>query len=190
MVRFSKKEIAKAVDVLHDALRERNFHENVYLILIGAASLIVKHNLKRATSDIDIMDTGIPRCHIGGLGALLSQLGYHVVSDAIVNLHPDYLERVEEIVQKDNVFVLSLGPYDLAISKISRGLQRDIDDLLVSDVLASLKIDRLERLYAEAATYWVGNTEHFRLNWDMFIDAYNRYQNGVSGQADPSGSDA
>ena len=190
MTRFSKKEIVKAVDILHAALQERNFHENVYLILIGAASLIVKYNLERATSDIDIMDTGIPRRHIGGLGALLSQLGYHVVSDAIVNLHPDYMQRVEKIMQKDNVFVLTLGPYDLAISKISRGLRKDIDDLLVSDVLAILKIDQLERLYAEAETYWVGNTDYFKQNWNMFINAYNRYQSDVSGQADPSGSDA
>ncbi|MDY6904328.1 MAG: DUF6036 family nucleotidyltransferase [Thermodesulfobacteriota bacterium] len=181
MAHFSKKEIAKAVDVLHDALLERNFHENVYLILIGAASLIVKYNLKRATNDIDIMDTGIPRGHISGLGTLLAQLGYHVVSDAIVHLHPDYLERLEQVTQKGNVSVLSLGPYDLAISKISRGLERDIDDIIVSDLLETVKIHELERLYADAVTYWIGNPEHFRLNWDMFLDAYEKYQNNISG---------
>lgn len=177
MKKFSRKEIDKAVDVLNDALQKKNIGQKIYLILIGATSLIVRYNLKRATSDIDIMDIGLPINRIGGLGALLSQLGYHVDSDAIVNLHPDYLERVEHITQKGNVIVLCLGPYDLSISKISRGLTRDI---VSPDVLDDQRLDVLEQLYAEASSYWIGNPEHFKLNWDLFKDAYQKHQTKIS----------
>ncbi|MFP4445757.1 MAG: DUF6036 family nucleotidyltransferase [Desulfosudaceae bacterium] len=184
---FSKKEITKATDVLAQTLREKNIRQNIYLILIGAASLIIKYDLKRATHDIDIMDTGLPRNRIGGLGALLSRLGYHVVSDALVNLHPDYLDRVEPITRKNNIIVLSLSAYDLAISKISRGLQRDIDDLMSSHVLAGVQIKELERLYTEAASYWIGNPVTFRSNWDMFRDEYKKRQDQIPGQTDSPG---
>lgn len=179
MKRFSRKEIDKAVDVLNEALQKKNIDQKIYLILIGAASLIVKYNLKRATSDIDIMDIGLPVNRIGGLGALLSRLGYHVVSDAIVNLHPDYLERVEHITQKGNVSVLCLGPYDLSISKISRGLTRDVDDIVSSDVLNGQNLGVLKKLYEEASAYWVGNPEHFKLNWELFQDAYQKHQTKI-----------
>ncbi|MBU1170404.1 MAG: hypothetical protein KKD44_12645 [Proteobacteria bacterium] len=179
MKKFSRKEIDKAVDVLNEALQKKNIGQRIYLILIGAASLIVRYNLKRATRDIDIMDIGLSINRIGGLGSLLSQLGYHVVSDAIVNLHPDYLERVEHITQKGNVSVLCLGPYDLSISKISRGLARDIDDIVLSDVLEDQSLDILEQLYAEASSYWIGNPEQYKLNWDLFKDAYQKHQTKI-----------
>ena len=184
---FSKKDIPRAADILAEALREKNIRQNIYLILIGAASLIVKYDLKRATRDIDVMDTGIPRNKIGGLGALLSRLGYHVVSDAIVNLHPDYLDRVDRITRKKNVVVFSLGAYDLAISKISRGLKRDIDDLMSSKVLAGIRIKELDRLYTEASSYWIGDPENFRRNWDMFTDAYQKCQSQIPCQTEASG---
>lgn len=179
MVKFSRSEINKAIDILHGELIRKDVSQKVYLILIGAASLIVQYRLRRATSDVDILDSGIPR-KIGGLGALLSRLGYHVVSDTIVNLHPDYIERLDPITQKGNIHVLCLGPYDLAISKISRGLARDIDDILSSDLINAIEISRLERYYFEAVSYWIGNPEVFNSNWDLFIREYEQVKNRIS----------
>jgi hypothetical protein len=173
MKKFTKKEINKAVGILCRELKKKNISQNIYLILIGAASIIVRHNLDRATRDIDIMDTGIPK-QIGGLGTLLSELGYHVVSDAIVNLHPDYVDRLERVTEKGNVIVFSLGPYDLAISKISRGLKRDFHDILTSDLRDELEMGVLQKLYFDASSYWIGRPETFKSNWELFVDEYEK----------------
>lgn len=125
------------------------------------------------------METGLHVNQIGGLGALLSQLGFHVVSDTIVHLHPDYLERLEPVTNKDTIHVLSLGPYDLAISKIARGLSRDIEDIVTSEIIETLKFTKLERLYLEASAYWIGNPEHFSLNWKLFKDACKKIKTNI-----------
>lgn len=62
---------------------------------------------------------------------------------------------------KENISILSIHPYDIAITKIGRGLQKDIDDLFESDILSKIDIQRLDDLYQEASSYWIGDPESF-----------------------------
>ena len=59
--------------------------------------------------------------------------------------------------QKGLIHVLTLNPYDLAISKIGRGVRKDINDIVNSDVLLHIDMTKLKQLYFEAADYWIGD---------------------------------
>jgi hypothetical protein len=173
MLQFNGGEIRKAVDVLNNELNRKNIKQNVHIIIVGAASLILKYNLKRATSDIDILER-ISADHsiFGGLGQLLSRMGFHIVSEAMMNLHPDYSERLELYEQKGLIRVLTLHPYDLAISKIGRGYRKDMEDIVNSDLLSHIAVGKLKALYFEAVGYWIGDERKYEMNWDLFISDY------------------
>jgi len=104
MLNFKDNEIRKAIEMLCNELNRKQIEQNVYIIIVGAASLILKFNLRRATSDIDILETlSANRSLFGGLGQLLSHMGFHMVSEVMLNLHPDYLDRLELYTQKERI---------------------------------------------------------------------------------------
>ncbi|SNZ15540.1 DUF6036 family nucleotidyltransferase [Hydrogenobacter hydrogenophilus] len=171
---MNRKEVEaklKAItEEINEELRKRNLDLKIFLILVGSASLIVKYHLKRGTKDIDV----ILRPYLGGIGDLLTRRGFQVVSEALVNLHPDYEDRLELVLAEGQVFVLTLSPYDLAISKISRGFDKDINDVLESDLIKQIDFNKLKELYFEAMSYWIGNEKRYRFSWEVFEDAYLR----------------
>jgi len=173
MLQFSDNEIRKAVDVLCHEFDRKGIKQNVYIIILGATSLILRFKLRRATSDIDKLER-ISTDHsiFGGLGQLLSRMGFHIVSEAMLNLHPDYPDRLEIYEQKGLIHVLTLHPYDLAISKIGRGLSKDLNDIVNSDLLSYIDMKNLKLLYFEAAGYWIGDERKYEMNWDLFFDYY------------------
>ncbi len=173
MLKFNRKHIVSAIDILDEELNRVNFRGHVYLIIVGAASLILKFNLKRATADIDVMEqiSQHPQIH-GGLGSMLSRMGFHIVSEVMINLHPDYSERLDHFESKGMIDVFTLNPHDLAISKIARGFRKDIDDILDSDLLADIDITRLKTAYFQAVDYWIGGDEKYRMNWDLFYESF------------------
>lgn len=138
------------------------------LILIGGAAVLVRHGGKRWTRDVDAVD----RSHrLWGLG-LLEEYGLHLVSEAILNLHPDYeerLERIKELQHLKRLRVWALGPYDLAITKIGRGLPHDIEDVVSTKMAGQLDPDRLRTLYLEAMEYWIGPPERYRHSLEVTL---------------------
>jgi hypothetical protein len=165
---FDKDRILEHLDMLNQAIKDKYPDSKIHIILIGASSLLIKHSLQRATHDIDITDSGIPR--LIGIGGMLQKLGFHVVSEVLVNFHPDYVDRLEMVSDKENISILSIHPYDIAITKIGRGLQKDFDDLFESNILSKIDIPRLDDLYQEASSYWIGDPENFSRNWERFIN--------------------
>ena len=188
MLQFSDKEIRKAVNIVCDEFNRKNIKQNVYIIIVGAASLILRFNLKRTTSDIDILET-ISANHsiFGGLGQLLSRMGFHIVSEVMMNLHSDYPKRLEHYEQKEQVHVLTLHPYDLAISKIGRGFGKDMEDIVNSDLLSHIDIGKLEVLYFEAVNYWIGDERKYETSWNLFSEDYARKRTSDRSESEVSG---
>lgn len=174
MLEFNRDRILSAIDTLDKALGAKNIERPCYLIIVGAASLILKFNLKRATADIDVMEpiSQSPGIH-GGLGALLSRMGFHIVSEVMVNLHPDYTDRLVFYAEKGMIRVFTLDAIDLVISKIARGFDKDLDDILESDVLTDMDMAALQSAYFEATAYWIGDENRYKTNWDRFYELFN-----------------
>lgn len=146
--------------------------EKLNVILIGASSLILKYNLKRTTFDINMLDRG--EFKIYGVGTVFEEEGFHIVSEAILNLHPDYEERLEKVLELKNINVYCMNPYDIAISKIARGFQKDFDDILKSDLIKEIDIEKLKKLYFEAMDYWIGDERKYKTNFELFENEYRK----------------
>jgi hypothetical protein len=91
------------------------------IIVIGASSLILGYNLDRKTEDIDILNT------VQSLAS--SKYAIQVVNEGILFLMPDYKDRLNVIAEFRKVTVFSLGALDVALVKLGRGLDKDIDDV-------------------------------------------------------------
>ncbi len=166
---INKEEIKKALKDAIDEINRFGLERDIYFIIVGGASLVVKYGLSRTTSDIDVM----VRPYVGGLGDILGRRGMQIVSEGIMNLHPDYESRIELFYRDGRVHVFILSPYDIAISKISRGFDKDINDIIESDIIHHIDINRLKELYFESVGYWLGYEERFRWAWEDFERAYN-----------------
>lgn len=145
------------------------------VILIGGAGLILRYSLKRATRDIDVLES-IPgrRGSLQAVGNLMAIHGFHIVSESLLTLHPDYENRMEKVADFSCLEVYTLSAYDYAISKLGRGSEKDIDDILYSGLMDAIEIDVLEGLYFDAMSYWIGDEGRFRGNWELFKERIER----------------
>lgn len=136
---------------------------DLHLVLLGGAAVIAPHGGRRWTHDTDV----VVRPPAGT--AYLQELGLHVVAQVLLNLPDDYEDRLVRIDEDFRHFSLwSLGPYDLAISKISRGAERDFFDIFEgSDLRRELDWDVLETLYRKAMPGWIGHPLRFETNLAM-----------------------
>ena len=125
--------------------------------LIGGAAVII-YGGKRGSQDKDVISGGGGAIY--GMGAIFERHGIHVVTDVLVNLHPDWADRVHPVsgATFSSLVVYVLDPYDLAIAKIARGTYRDIQD--IQELAQRLAPDKLCALYREAMGYWVGRQEN------------------------------
>jgi len=173
LLEINEAEIRKAIKIIDDELGRKGIQQDLSLIIVGAASLILKFNLQRSTSDTHIMETiSQDRRLFGGVGQLLGRMGFHIVSEVILNLHPDYPDRLAPYAKKNQVQVFTLHPHDLAISKIGRGFVKDLEDIVTSDLLRHLDMKELEALYFEAVAYWLGDEQIYLANWKSFLEDY------------------
>lgn len=161
MLRYPEeiKEIIRDVDkaITRDGQADK-LKGKLPMVLLGGSAIMMAHGGGRWTKDIDIMHT---RAMLP-MGKYLS--AFHVVSDSVANLHPDYKERIEKQYELNNIEVSTLSPIDIAIAKTSRGLVKDFHDLYASDISESFDITEFEGLYREAMQYWIGNQPSFEAN--------------------------
>lgn len=119
------------------------------LILLGGSAVLLAYGGRRATWDVDVL---VPGRRLLGAG-FLEQYGLSLVPEGILNLHPDFMDRLEPVPEAGDLKHLAarvLGPYDLAITKIGRGSERDI-----ADCVHIWKAGRLSNV-TEAARRWGG----------------------------------
>lgn len=130
----------------------------VPIVLLGGAAILLAHGGKRWTEDIDIM-------HHSSIYPMGNYLGaFHVVSDSIAMLHPDYHERTRLEYELNNIEVRTLAPVDIMIAKTARGLAKDYHDIYASDLTKDISPNEFEALYREGMQYWLGNQADFERN--------------------------
>ena len=178
--KITKGNIEELLDNATKKIIDSKLDEDIYLVLIGFSSIIVRNDLKpdklrEATYDIDIMVA--PR--FAWIDNLLYEYGFSVVNKTVPILSPDYVDRLEKIKEAGVVHIFSLGTYDIATSKIGRGNQKDLDDIFSSGIVQNLDIDKLETLYKNAIAnrLVLGLDSLYEQNWDNFIKMYKNFQN-------------
>ena len=91
----------------------------------------------------------------------------------VAHVPEDYEDRLTEIFPGTfkHLRLLALDPYDLALSKLERNIQRDRDDVLHLARTVPLDLEVLKDLYQKELRWQLGNPEREGLTLQLWIDA-------------------
>lgn len=151
MIRYAKdiEDVLKRFDGI---LSKYGLTGRPRIILAGGAAVMLGYSGKRWSKDVDALLNKT----IAPLAAPMNEAGgFHVTTDSIAYLHPDYQERLIREGEYKNIDVFILSPTDLAISKAARGLKKDLYDIYNSDVADLIDPVIFEESYKEAMDYWI-----------------------------------
>ena len=113
-------------------------HEEVRLDCMGGFVVTMVYGFSRPTGDLDVLeiaprDAGCAMLELGMRGSALHRK-YKIYLDhvGVAHVPEDYEDRLTEIFPGTfkHLRLLALDPYDLALSKLERNIQRDRDDVL------------------------------------------------------------
>jgi Nucleotidyltransferase of unknown function (DUF6036) len=115
------------------------------------------YGLERTTADVDVISI-IPRdpdlrlVSLAGKGsALQKKYGIYLDKVTVAKLPIDYDERLTEMFPGtfSKLRMFAVDPYDLALSKIERNIERDQDDVLYLARTVPLDIELLKQRYLD-----------------------------------------
>jgi hypothetical protein len=153
----------------------------VHLHCLGGFVISVCYGLERPTNDVDFMSLhpNDQREVILGLAGEGSSLwgkhGVYLQCVTVSNLPEGYEERLIEMFPSTfrNIHLFALDPYDLALSKIDRNIQRDRDD--VKHLIKTVPLKRLilqDRFERELRPIFVGDARRAELRMKLWLEAF------------------
>lgn len=159
--------------------------EETHLEILGGFVITVLYNAPRTTADVDIVSI-IPNdqtrnlIELAGEGSKLHKK-HSVYLDrvGIANLPEDYEDRLTEIFKDNfqNLKLFALNPYDIALAKIERNIDRDREDVrfLAKTIPFDLKI--LEEIYFKELRPVLGIPEREDLTLKLWIEMIEEDRN-------------
>lgn len=147
---FDKDDGLTRIDILRRLeLFAKELREGTTIIVIGAASIILTIDSERKTTDVDILNTTRV--------ASFSKYDIQIVNEGILFLCEDYKERLVFQADFNGVFVYTLGLLDVALVKLGRGLDKDIED--IKEILQSGVVSNEEfKLFYSKFRYGYGGS--------------------------------
>lgn len=153
--------------------------EPVEMHCLGGFVITLLYVLERATADVDVISV-IPRnragrlLEIGGEGSPLHKKhGVYLEVVGIATVPENYAERLTEIFEGEfqNIRLFALDPYDVALAKIERNIQRDRDDVKHLARVTPFDLETLKDRYEKELRVYLGNPEREDLTLRLWIDA-------------------
>ena len=154
-------------------------HEEVRLHCMGGFVISTVYGFSRPTGDLDVLEIAP-----GEVGRSMLELGmrggplhkkykiylYHV---GVAHVPEDYEDRLTEIFPGafKHLRLLALDPYDLALSKLERNIQRDRDDVKHLARTVPLDLEVLKDRYQKELRWQQGNPEREDLTLQLWIEA-------------------
>jgi hypothetical protein len=121
-----------------------------------------------------IGDAGRPVLELGMQGGALHKK-YKIYLDhvGVAHVPENYEDRLTEIFPKafKHLCLLALDPYDLALSKLERNIQRDRDDVKHLARTVPLDPEVLKYRYQKELRWQLGNPEREDLTLQLWIEA-------------------
>lgn len=154
-------------------------HEEVLLDCMGGFVVTTVYGFSRPTGDLDVLeiapaDVGRSMLELGMRGGALHRK-YKIYLDQVGVAHvpEDYEDRLTEILPGtfQHLRLLALDPYDLALSKLERNIQRDRDDVLHLARTVPLDPEVLKDRYQRELRWQLGNPEREDLTLQLWNDA-------------------
>jgi len=116
---------------------DRNLKEKVELHCLGGFVVTMLYGLARSTADVDVITIapGSAGKHLLGLAGKGSKLhrkyGMYLDYVTVAAIPEDYDRRLTEMFPGafEHLSLLAFDPYDIALAKLERNIQRDRDDV-------------------------------------------------------------
>ncbi|MHB8639881.1 MAG: DUF6036 family nucleotidyltransferase [Candidatus Acidiferrales bacterium] len=153
--------------------------EEVRFVCMGGFVVTQLYGFSRPTADIDTLSI-VPRDQ----GAVIRELGaqggplhakYKVYFDfvAVASVPEDYEERLTEMFPQvfRHLRLFALDPYDLALSKLERNIQRDRDDVRFLARTIPFDLEILQERYRKELRWQLGNPTREDLTLKLWIEA-------------------
>jgi hypothetical protein len=149
---------------------ETHFH------CLGGFVVTVVYGAKRSTSDLDLISTLRTEPDLldrAGEGSRLHKK-HKVYLDqvTIAQLPQNYEDRLTEIFSGtfESLRLFALDPYDIALSKIERNIERDRDDVKHLARIVPLDLGILKQRYYDELRGYLGNPEREDLTLELWIE--------------------
>jgi hypothetical protein len=153
--------------------------ETVRLDCIGGFVVTVHYGLSRTTADVDVLEIA-PRSaadkfsRVAMLGGPLFQK-YGVYLDRVTVAQPpyEYESRMQEISTGTfrHLRLMALDPYDLALTKLERNIERDRNDVRYLARTVPFDLDLLRERYQTELRPYLGNPKREDLTLKLWIEA-------------------
>ena len=153
--------------------------EAARLDCMGGFVVTMVYGFSRATGDLDVLEiapaeAGQTMLALGARGGPLHKK-YKIYLDrvGVAKVPENYEDRVTEIFPKifKHLRLLALDPYDLALSKLERNLQRDRDDIKYLAKTVPFDLETLKERYQSELRWQLGNPEREDLTLRLWIEA-------------------
>jgi hypothetical protein len=158
---------------------DSNVEGEVQFHCIGGFAVTMHYGLPRTTADVDVIAIAPttatkPLLELAGKNSTLHRK-YQVYLDFVsVNTLPEnYEERLTEMFPANfaNLRLFVLDPYDLALSKLERNIQRDRDDVKYLARTAPFDLDVLRSRYETEQQPYLANPDREGNTLRLWIEA-------------------
>ncbi len=155
---------------------------------IGGFAVSLYYGLARPTGDIDVVDV-LPNDKKSWLATTAGEDSplhrrhrVHVQIVAVATVPYNYEDRLRQVTGRfKRLRLFVLDPYDLALSKVTRNLDVDFDDVKYLAQALSLDIDLLEaRYHEELRPYVVGPPERHDLTIKLWVEAIRELRSSLA----------
>ena len=186
---------SKAPEPWHSFLGEldQEATEQTRLDCMGGFVVTILYGLARATSDLDVLpiaprEQRTPLLELGARGSRL-HMKHKIYLDyvGVAKVPEDHEDRLTEMFSGAyrHLRICALDPYDLALSKLERKIQRDRDDVkhLAHSIPLDLKV--LKERYENELRWQLGNPEREDLTLRLWTEMIEEERGGTAGRSKP-----
>jgi Nucleotidyltransferase of unknown function (DUF6036) len=159
---------------------DATLHSELCFHCIGGFVITLLYGFSRPTSDIDVLvvvptdDTRQALIELGREGsALHKKHGVYLNCVTVARVPENYEDRLTEMFPGafTNLRLFALDPYDLALSKLERNIQRDRDDIKYLARTVPLDLGVLKERYQNEFRLYLGVPEREDLILKLWMEA-------------------
>lgn len=153
--------------------------ETVRMECIGGFVVTVLYGLSRATADVDVLEI-TPRSAADAFsevamlgGPLFEKYGLYLDRVTVAQPPYEYESRLQEMFPETfrHLRLMALDPYDLALTKLERNIERDRNDVRYLARTVPLDLDLLRERYQTELRPYLGNPKREDLTLKIWIEA-------------------
>jgi Nucleotidyltransferase of unknown function (DUF6036) len=146
---------------------------------LGGFVITLLYGFERSTADIDVISI-TPRNAVSKLvdyagkgSPLHKEYGIYLDVVGIATIPENYDKRLCQISKTTfkNIKLFALDPYDIALAKIERNIQRDRDDVKYLAKVVPFDLDILKERYQKELRVYLGNPKREDLTLKLWIES-------------------